>query len=262
MDGPAPKDDAPIPGQQNISRRRTPRKDMPRIECGNQRQSDVKEVKRPDAQNTPQIKSLHIQRATNILLTQHQFCDQIGAENKKQVNPEHPAFDNARTRNRDRSWNTVLRIIFRRMVEMKKKHRQKRKKTEHIELRPVERPFLRRSALYGCRKCRGCHQLPCRFALWSKEILNRPLYSNEELEKRTRTKKKGGYKALEAARSSCATSANNPLWRRTSAASQIVENCNPDRSAISRSVCSPSDKFRTHRRALISVLIASPPLDR
>src|ERR1700748_2581095 len=53
---------------------------------------------------------------------------------------------------------------------------------------------------------------------------------------------------------------SRPPSHKTSPASLIVRNGNPDRSAISKRECSSSERLSTQRRALISTPIASPPV--
>src|SRR5579863_4767178 len=48
------------------------------------------------------------------------------------------------------------------------------------------------------------------------------------------------------------TSASKPPWHNTLAASRIEEKGSPARSAISKRLWPPSDKFNTHNRAWIS----------
>src|SRR6266567_3849048 len=114
------------------------------------------QIKRPDAQDSPQIKAVEIQVSRGRALTQEQTGDEVGAQGEKKVHAISTAREDGDGGCGDPSWNLIAIIkAGDPRKSMEEEHSEECKKPQGIEFRTIEAPLMVFRRDRSERRCNG-----------------------------------------------------------------------------------------------------------
>ena len=101
------------------------------------RTAKKKEIKRPNAEDTPEVETPDIQRAEGLALTQKEFGNQVGTERKEQI--DSVASGAQACRAATLHCRNAMALKYR-ACQVPREHHDESEEAQNVELREVE-PF-------------------------------------------------------------------------------------------------------------------------